>query len=315
MHKVVSDFPLTYTMALAYARISEVSPADAKKTLDEAVARAPESAFVIADRPAFHTPGFPRVVELLRQGESDLARTEINALGLMGSDAPADALWAAAVLFSRAGAYQQAHALPRGRVTDWLAHYPAGSWKQAWEVAFPRPFLDVVSAESKKNGIPQSLAYGIMREESAFDPVVVSPAKAYGLMQLIVPTARTMAASSGIHASEETLKIPAVNVALGTRFLSILRHQFAGCPLLAIPSYNAGPNASKRWLNAHPQEELDVFIERIPYDETRNYMKRVMASFAAYAYLYEPSALDEVLRAPSRLTCAAGTPAGPPEEE
>ncbi|MFO0659476.1 MAG: transglycosylase SLT domain-containing protein [Polyangiaceae bacterium] len=315
LHKVVRDFPLTYTMALAYARLAEVSPADAKNTLEEAVAKAPDSAFVIADRPAFHTPGFPRVIELLRQGESDLARTEINALGLMGTDAPADALWAAAVLFSRAGAHAQAHVLPRGRVTDWLAHYPAGSWRAAWEVAYPRPFFDLVSAESKKHGIPLSLAYGIMREESAFDPVVASPAKAYGLMQLIVPTAKTMAVGTGLHASEDTLKTPAVNVALGTKFLSVLRGQFAGCPLLAIPSYNAGPNATKRWLNAHPQEDFDVFIERIPYEETRNYIKRVMGSMAAYAFLYEPNALDEVLRAPTKLMCAAGTPAGPPAED
>ena len=315
LRQVVRNFPLAYTMSLAHARLAESDPKDAQKVLEEAKQSANSVSFTLPDREVFRTPAMPRVVELLKQGETDLAKAEITALGLTGNDAPNDALWAAAIMYNRAGAIAQAHAVPRGRVSDWLAHYPESTWREAWEVAFPRPYFDLVKRESKTTNVPIPLIYAIMREESAFDPAVVSHAKAIGLMQMIIPTAKTMSKGTPYTASEDSLKNPSVNIPLGTKFLSTLRHQFAGCPLLAIPSYNAGPGKTLKWLKARPNDDLDVFIERIPYEETRNYFKRVMASMAAYAYLYDPSTLDEVIRAPSKLGCAPGSPAGPPAEQ
>ena len=160
--------------------------------------REPAGRFVIDDDELFHTAGFARATELLRQGENDFARRELSKLGLLKEGANGRALWAATALYARAGLPQLSHALPRFRVFDWLAHYPAGRWREAWEMAFPRAFSDVVEREAKKNGIPSALAYAVMREESAFDPEAASPAKAFGLMQLIVPTARKVAKDVGL---------------------------------------------------------------------------------------------------------------------
>ena len=77
---------------------------------------------------------------------------------------------------------------------------------------------------------------------------------------------------------------------------------FPGHPALAIAAYNGGSVAVRRWLVEHGADDFDVFVERIPFDETRNYVKRVLASEAAYAYLYAPAALEELLAMPAHLT-------------
>jgi soluble lytic murein transglycosylase len=293
---VIADYPLSYYMLHAYARLSEMDEGRARAALAQAIVREPAGPFVSGGEPVFGSPEFARAIELLCQGETDFARREIGRLAQDG--APPDALWAAAFLHSRSGAFALSHAIPRARVSDWQAHYPAGRWREPWEIAFPRPYAIAVDRETKRSGIPASLAYAIMREESAFDPDAVSPSRAYGLMQLIMPTARHVAKAMGRSCDETSLHDPDVNVALGSRFLADLRGRFPGNPHLAIPSYNAGPGALQRWITARPSDDFDLWVEQIPYDETRRYTKRVMTSYAAYLFLYEKEAFDSALRLP-----------------
>jgi len=88
---------------------------------------------------------------------------------------------------------------------------------------------------------------------------------------------------------------PDVSIALGTRLLSQLRKSYPNRPELAVAAYNGGAVAVRRWLTERRTDDVDLFIERIPFDETRNYVKRVLASQAAYAYLYAPKSLDELI--------------------
>ena len=302
--RVIAENPLSYYMALAHARLHELDPKAAAAALDQASARN-DAPLAVPDHPSFHTPAFARAVELLRLGETEAAKAELALLGLPSPSTPPEVLWVLAELYGASGATTLAHTIPRGRVVDWLDHWPTGTWRRAWELAYPRPWLPVVSREAKKNQIPTSLAYAIMREESAFDAVVVSSAQAYGLMQIVMPTARTLAKKVGTPVSEALLKTPSVNVALGCRYLADLRSSFPACPALAIPSYNAGPGAPRKWIAARPYDELDVFVERIPYEETRNYTKRVLKSYLAYLWLYEPEHLGEALRLPRKTSDAA----------
>src|SRR5262249_29742459 len=144
----------------------------------------------------------------------------------------------------------------------------------------------LVEREAKKNAVPEELVYAVMREESQFDPGAESPARAYGLMQLIVPTARLYGKPLGLRPDAEALKRPAVNVTLGCRVLADLTHSFSTTPLLAIPGYNAGGGRPRRWLKDRPAIDFDLWVELIPFTETRRYTKRVLASRASYAYLY-----------------------------
>jgi soluble lytic murein transglycosylase len=295
---VIRNYPLSYYMLHAYARLAEIDERDAKAVLDESLLREPAGRFVIEDDPLFHTAGFARATELLRQGENDFARRELSKLGLLKDGATPRSLWAASSLYARAGLPQLSHALPRFRVNDWLSHYPTGRWREAWEMAFPRAFADVVEREAKRNGIPSALAYAVMREESAFDPDAASPARAFGLMQLIVPTARKVARDVGLVYEEGALYRPEMNVALGCRFLAELRAKFPVNPSLAISAYNAGPGAPARWVATRESDDFDLWVEQIPYDETKKYTKKVLASYAAYSFLYDRDRADAALKLP-----------------
>jgi len=325
--QVLRDYPLSFYMALAHARLAEADAVSASQALAEALAREEEQSaapLAIQRSPAFAEPAFARALELSRQGETKLARGELDRLGVGARTAPPEVLWAAAFLLARAGSPAEAHGILRtamfgprpGRVEigEWLDHYPVGRWRAAWELAYPRPFSTVVAGEAARSGIPEALAYAIMREESAFEPRVVSPAAAYGLMQLIVPTAKRMAKPLGLPADAESLKRPEVNIALGCRYLSVLRGQFQDNPLLAIPAYNAGGGAPKRWIAERPEQSFDLWVERIPYEETRLYTKRVITSLAAYEFLYAREQPSEALRMPlpaspsARSAVASATP-------
>jgi len=294
--RIVADQPLSYYMLHAYARLFEIDEARARAALDQATVREPAGHLLSSDEPVFGSADFSRVIELVRQGENDFARREMGRLSQDGA-AP-DALWAAAFLHARAGAFTASHAIPRSRVSDWLEHYPVGRWREAWELAFPRPYQSAVDRETKRSGIPAALAYAIMREESAFDPEAVSPSRAHGLMQLILPTARAVAKAMRMTCDEASLHEPETNIALGCRFLADLRARFPSNPHIAIPSYNAGPAASQRWIASRTGDDFDLWVEQIPYDETRRYTKRVLTSYAAYLFLYEKDALDSALKLP-----------------
>lgn len=313
--KVVKAFPLSFYMALAHARLSDRDPSAATRALEESVAAEPEGPFVVPPSRVFAEPAFGRAVELARQGEPRLARAELDQLGVAARTAPPELAWAAALVLARTGALREAHGLLRQATAyepktppsqpDWVDHWPVGRWRAAWEAAYPRPFVDVVTREAQRSAIPDALAYAIMREESAFEPRVVSPAQAVGLMQLIVPTARKMAKPLGLRADAESLKRPEINVALGCRYLSVLRGQFQDNPLLAIPGYNAGGGAPRKWIDARPADDFDLWVERIPYEETRQYTKRVIGTLAAYEFLYGRGQPGEALRAPLSASPAA----------
>ncbi len=284
---LVRERPLSYYMQHAYSRLHEVDPARAARAREEAMTRTLSEPFRLAGRPAFETPAFRRVLELLRQGQLDWASLELDALAPGGASPAPEVLWATALLFARAGSAKLSHQLARGKLSDWLNQWPAGEWRQAWELAFPRPYKELAEKEAERNGISPSLVYAVMREESGFDPRARSHADAFGLMQLIEPTARHFAKDLRLSVSTQALFTPRINIALGARTLSNYCGRFPDNPLLGIPSYNAGPGRPKRWLKELPSQEFDLWVELIPYRETRRYTKRVLASYGVYRFLYE----------------------------
>jgi soluble lytic murein transglycosylase len=298
---MVRDLPLSYYMLHAYSRLADTDAARAARVLAAAVERAEAAPFAFERVPELEGPGFRRALELLRASDIERAKRELDALGLEKPDARPAILWSVALVYARAGASKLSNDVARGLLTDWLVRWPSGDWQRAWEIAFPRPYHDLVEREAKKSGVPEYLVYAVMREESSFDPAAESPAKAYGLMQLIVPTARQFAKGLGLRPDAESLKRPSVNVGIGCRVLSELTRSFSENPLLAVPGYNAGAGRPRRWLGERPAIDFDVWVELIPYLETRRYTKRVLASRAAYAFLYSPSEASVAMRMPTRL--------------
>jgi soluble lytic murein transglycosylase len=299
---IVADQPLTYYMLLAFGRLRAMDEGAARAAMQAAIARERAAPFFTHEHPELTTPAFQRFTRLLEVGEIDAAKREAAAAGLTADGADPEVLWAVAWLYDRAGAPELGHAFSRGRLTDFRAHWPAGRWRLPWQAAYPRPWDGVVTRESESASIPTALTWAIMREESAFDPDAHSSANAIGLMQLMAATARMLAHGTPLVADEPSLHRPDVSITLGARFLGSLRSSFASNPALAIAAYNGGAAAVRRWLGERGADDFDVFVERIPFDETRGYIKRVLSSQAAYAYLYAPKALDELLALPQRAS-------------
>jgi soluble lytic murein transglycosylase len=292
---LVERLPLSYYMLLAYSRLRSIDDLLARSTLEKAVKREPPGPFLTREHSELSSPALTRAMRLLEVGEMDAARREVSTAGLTADGVDPEVLWTIAWLYDRAGAPEWGHAFSRTRLVDFRSHWPAGRWRLAWEIAFPTPWESVVRRESDSAGIPAPLTWGVMREESAFDPAARSGANALGLMQLMGPTAKRVAADAGVPYDEQALQRPEISIALGARMLAALRASFPGNPALAIAAYNGGGVAVRRWLSERSADALDVFVERIGFDETRAYVRRVLASEAAYAYLYAPSALDELV--------------------
>jgi soluble lytic murein transglycosylase len=310
---LIAELPLSYYMLNAYSRLYERDAARAQRALAASIARVQSPPFRIEERPEFEQPGFLRAMELLRQGDVDSARREFDSLETLGSGATPPVLWGVATLYARAGSARHSHALPRWQMVDWLERWPTGTWKDAWDLAFPRPHIEAVTTAAKHQGIEPALVYAVMREESAFDAAAVSSANAYGLMQVISPTARHYGKQAGLPTDRRALTTPEISIAIGSRVLASYRDRFfPDDPLLTIPGYNAGPGRPIRWVKDWPSVDFDVWVELIPFRETRRYTKRVLASRASYGFLYyrsadAGSADADPLRLPRRLSGSSTT--------
>ncbi len=161
----------------------------------------------------------------------------------------------------------------------------AQSWDEL-QVRFPVVYKDQVKRAAKQTAVNPLFIFAVARQESAFTPDAKSPAGAVGLMQLLPTTAKETAQKNGLSFSPNDLILPEKNIALGSRYLNHLLGVFEGNRILAAAAYNAGPSRVKKWLNKEPNAQLpyDVWIETIPFKETRGYVQNVLSYSVIYAY-------------------------------
>ncbi len=156
----------------------------------------------------------------------------------------------------------------------------AAIWFSNWAIkkSYPIKYAEIVSKESAENNVPKNLILAVMREESHFNPSVVSSAKAEGLMQLMPATATWIATKKQIKYNSSTIQDPEVNIDLGVWYLRYLLNQFKNDDTLAIEAYNAGITNVIAWQKKNPN-----YIE---FAETDNFVKRVKKSKTMYDNLY-----------------------------
>jgi len=153
---------------------------------------------------------------------------------------------------------------------------------------FPMPWRELVGAEARRAGVPEHWLYGIMRRESAFLPQVKSPVGALGLMQLMPRTARIVARKLRLRRpSHKRLLEPALNIRLGAAYLKHLHKLNGGRLAPALASYNAGYTRARRWLATAPVQAPDVWVDTIPFDETRLYVRAVLFYMTVYQHKIE----------------------------
>ncbi len=145
-------------------------------------------------------------------------------------------------------------------------------------IRYPLAYRDLIVKKSNHKKIEATWAFGIARSESLFMADVVSSAGAMGLMQVMPATGKSVAKKHNIpYRNWRSLLNPSTNVSLGTTYLSEMSNRFGGNTVLASAAYNAGPHRVQRWLPAETTE-ADIWVDTIPFKETRHYVQRVMAA-------------------------------------
>ena len=209
-----------------------------------------------------HLPPFLRARELLHAGLYRFAPAEWRE-GMAGLDASGK-LAAIAMASDWGWHFQSIATAAEQRIFDDYA------------LLYPRPFDPEVAAAAGATGLPQTLIYAVIRQESLYQPYAVSSAGAVGLMQLLPSTAKRVARTlRQPRPGTEDLKSAGTNLPLGAAYLAGLIDQFGGQVVVALAGYNAGPTAARRWL---PDQSLamDIWVENIPFNETRAYVQRIM---------------------------------------
>lgn len=187
-----------------------------------------------------------------------------------------------------------AHAL---NATGWTQEGVSEGWRaksrqRGWtrlhlQAIYPFPFTDALAHAARERGLPVHFVAGLSRRESLFDPEIASSASAIGLMQLLPTTARDVAPRAGLPEYERgQLTVPQVNLLLGTRYLADLLERFDGDPIAGMISYNAGPHRYVRWREFPEFADPETLVERIPFKETREYVRAVTELSEIYRFLY-----------------------------
>lgn len=169
-------------------------------------------------------------------------------------------------------------------------------YSQQWDqvdIRFPLAYLEQINEVASAVDLEPTLIFAVARQESAFAETARSHSDARGLMQLMPATARETAQKSGIKHSTADLFKPEHNILLGSHYLSELLQKYNGNRILAAAAYNAGPHRVNRWLREHDSGiPYDIWIETIPFKETRGYVQNVLAFSVIYGYrLGRPSAM------------------------
>lgn len=163
---------------------------------------------------------------------------------------------------------------------------------------FPLPYRNTVILNAKKYQIPAVFIYAIIRQESTFRDDVVSSAGAHGLMQVMPATAKMVAKQESIPYSDKNQLFSASkNITIGAAYLQQLAKRFNNHPVLMAAAYNAGPKQAFNWMKNNPSTQIDIWIETLPWHETRNYLKNVIAFYAVYQYrLHKKPDLSEFIK-------------------
>ncbi|MCO5343695.1 transglycosylase SLT domain-containing protein [Aeromonas veronii] len=165
-----------------------------------------------------------------------------------------------------------------------LASIRAEAW-DALDLRFPLPLKRTFSQMAQERTMNTSLLYAISRQESALYPLAQSPVGARGLMQLMPATAKETAGKLGVpYRNEQQLFDPTMNIRLGSAYLKRLLDVYDGNRILAAAAYNAGPGRVKRWREQSDNKPMDVWVESIPYKETRNYVQNVLSFDLIYQH-------------------------------
>ncbi len=267
-HRIREESPLSYYAVMGAELLGDPYDVDV-----------PEGAPAL--RPGWLIEGLRRLDLLYDAGIERGAQAEVDRLMDRARGAPPVMLTLAEAL------------LDRGRTIDginlgWELRREGHPWdRRLIEVVYPFPYRDLVIREAEEWGIDPIMLAAIIRQESAFKADIVSPAGAVGLMQVMPPTGAALARAHGPDGFQEaSLTTPEVNLHLGAAFFVEMSRRYDDEISLVLVAYNAGPTRATRWRRYPEAADPLRFTERIPFDETRGYVKNVRRNLGLYRALY-----------------------------
>jgi soluble lytic murein transglycosylase-like protein/TolA-binding protein len=216
-------------------------------------------------------------------GFYDLADYFFNAIEINNQDLSSQ--FKIALFYSACGATAQAFKIMRRLAWKIPLQNRRTAPVGVYMLLYPAFYSSIILDRAKEEDIDPNLVSAVMRQESIFNPGIVSPAGAIGLMQIMPYTAEQLAGDLKIPFVVDSLYKPSYNIRLGTYYLKQLLEKFNDNFVLVLSSYNAGPHNAKKWYDNNKQEEFDLFVEDIEFTETRGYVKKVMGNYWAYQEL------------------------------
>jgi soluble lytic murein transglycosylase len=200
---------------------------------------------------------------------------------------------------------------------DYSQMKPEELTREEWDVFYPLSYWDIIVQESRAKNLDPFQVAGLIRQETVFMPRARSSARAYGLMQVLIPTGVLTAKKYGLERTitEESLYEPRLNIQLGTAYLRDQIDKFGRIEYVAA-AYNAGPIRAVQWRTSLPSE-IDEWAEAVPFKETRGYVQGVVRNRLQYLRLYDANGKfrPEVgTRAVTRQPSTSGTPVSSPED-
>lgn len=229
--------------------------------------------------------GFRRALMLLDLGLVEEARWEIDALVEEHPHDPALLALLAVMLADRGDPTEAAHVVHAMNVAA-RAHEETPP-AELGQLIYPIAFADLLVSSAARHDTDPLLLAALVRQESGFNPSARSPAGALGLTQVMPETGREIARNLGVTSWEpDDLLDPAVSLEFGAAYLADRLKRFDGHLFAALAAYNTGDGPVREWLQAPGADDPDVFAERIPYAETRDYVRQVYANYLQYRRLY-----------------------------
>jgi soluble lytic murein transglycosylase len=287
---------------------------------DSVVARAIANlqTVTVADEPAGANEDklIAKADELNNVGLNDWALEELAVASSAGGNSPKVNLAIARVYRSEEDNVRALNVLKKS-FPDYSQMKPAEMTREEWDVFYPLAYWDIIVQESRAKSLDPYQVAGLIRQETVFMSRARSSARAYGLMQLLVPTGTLTAKKYGVERAitEESLYEPRLNIQLGTAYLRDQMDKFGRIEYVAA-AYNAGPLRAVQWRSTLPAE-MDEWAEAVPFKETRGYVQGVVRNRLQYQRLYDADGKfrSEVgTRAVTKQPAAGASPGTEPED-
>lgn len=212
--------------------------------------------------------------------------------------------FALAELHEKLGNYGKAYRLFRNVYNNHFSKKDWFEWVFLFKRLYPLYFDDEVNRNAQRAGLTPEIIWAVIKKESAFEPEIVSYANAYGLMQIIPPTARQISRELNMSLPDiRLLYDPAINIEMGAYYLTELLRRYQWNLYYALAAYNAGPHRVDRWQRAIDTSDDDFFMENIEFRETRSYVRTVMQYYWTYYLILHPQEIpDNLFSFPKKLT-------------